>query len=401
VTRESNFGHLRQNSGNRPVGCNILISIVKPYVLFVDDDPSNLVVLEATCANDFAVLTARSAEAALEQMKKHEVGVLLTDQRMPVTTGVELLERVRTDYPDTIRMLVTAYSDLGAAIDAINRGQVRRYIKKPWQPDELKSELADALDVYRMSCRMRSLERRLLETERLYALGVVAAGIAHELRNPIDYIGGNLTHVKGALMSIRQALEGGEQRELAQARGRITDAIEAISEAEEGVRRIFDIVRGIELPTRQSHDETCDVAEVLRLTLRIVRGEMLATTELMLDVAQTPRVRGSSTKVGQVVLNLLVNAIQALSGRAREQNLIRVRVWREGSFVTLEVADNGPGIAEENQEKIFDPFFTTKVAGTGLGLAISRKIAEELGGRLELTSNDQGSKFRLVLPVSA
>src|SRR5690242_17677827 len=256
---------------------------MKPHVLFVDDDPSNLVVLEATCADDFEVLTAPSAEEALELMKKHEVGVLLTDQRMPVTTGVELLERVRTEYPDTIRMLVTAYSDLGAAIDAINRGQVRRYIKKPWQPEELKSELADALDVYRMACRMRSLERRLLETERLYALGVVAAGIAHELRNPIDYIGGNLTHVKSALMSLRQALDAADPRELVQARARIPDAIEAISEAEDGVRRIFDIVRGIELPTRQSRDETCDLAEVLRLTLRIVRGEMLATTELMLD----------------------------------------------------------------------------------------------------------------------
>jgi signal transduction histidine kinase len=246
---------------------------------------------------------------------------------------------------------------------------------------------------------MRTLERRLLETERLYALGVVAAGIAHELRNPIDYIGSNLTHVKGALMSVRQSMESGDQRELVQARPRVADAIEAISEAEDGVRRIFDIVRGIELPTRQSHDETCDLGEVLRLTLRIVRGEMLATTELMLDVTQAPRVRGSSTRVGQVVLNLLVNAIQALAGRSREQNLVQVRVWREGNFVGLEVADNGPGIPEENQERIFDPFFTTKVAGTGLGLAISRKIAEELGGRLELESDSRGSMFRLVLPA--
>lgn len=372
---------------------------MKPHVLFVDDDPANLVVLEATCADEFAVLTAGSAEAALELMKKHEVGVLLTDQRMPVTTGVELLERVRTDYPDTIRMLVTAYSDLSAAIDAINRGQVRRYIKKPWQPEELKSELADALDVYRMTCRMRTLERRLLETERLYALGVVAAGIAHELRNPIDYIGGNLTHVKSSLLSIRHAMDTGDQRELAQAKASIADAVEAVTEAEDGVRRIFDIVRGIELPTRQSHDETCDIAEVLRLTLRIVRGEMLATTELMLDVAQVPRVRGSSTKVGQVVLNLLVNAIQALSGRPSNQNLVNVKIWREGAFVGLEVADNGPGISEENQQKIFDPFFTTKVGGTGLGLAISKKIAEESGGRLELESDKKGSKFRLILPA--
>jgi signal transduction histidine kinase len=126
---------------------------------------------------------------------------------------------------------------------------------------------------------------------------------------------------------------------------------------------------------------------------------MLATAELMLDVAEVPRVRGSSTKVGQVVLNLLVNAIQALSNRPSKENLLKVRVWREGNFVELEVADNGPGISPENQSKIFDPFFTTKVGGTGLGLAISKKIAEESGGRLELESDQRGSKFRLVLPA--
>ena len=112
-------------------------------VLFVDDDEANLVVCEAACGEEFPVLLASSAAQALECMKKEEVGVIVADQRMPGTTGVELLERVREEYPDTVRMLLTAFSDIQAAIQAINRGRVRRYLRKTWEPGELKAEIAD------------------------------------------------------------------------------------------------------------------------------------------------------------------------------------------------------------------------------------------------------------------
>ena len=105
------------------------------HVLFVDDEEPNLVVFEAVCGDDFPVLTASSGAAGLELMREHEIGVVLTDQRMPGMTGIELLEKVETEYPETIRLLITAYSDLQAAEDAINRGHVRRYMRKPWEPE--------------------------------------------------------------------------------------------------------------------------------------------------------------------------------------------------------------------------------------------------------------------------
>ena len=121
-------------------------------ILFVDDDEGNLVVCEAHCSPEFEVLTAQSAEDALVLLSKEEVGVVVADQRMPGVSGVELLERVRDEYPDAVRILITAYSDLSSAIGAINRGQVRRYLRKPWQPEELIAVLRDAIDVYEMSC---------------------------------------------------------------------------------------------------------------------------------------------------------------------------------------------------------------------------------------------------------
>src|SRR5690349_6234363 len=110
-------------------------------VLFVDDDEANLAVSEAACGDFFEVLTASTAEAALACMRAEEVGVVIADQRMPGVTGLELLERVSVEFPDTVRILITAYGDIQAAVEAINRGRVRRYLRKPWEPDELRAEL--------------------------------------------------------------------------------------------------------------------------------------------------------------------------------------------------------------------------------------------------------------------
>src|SRR6266545_784103 len=113
------------------------------YVLFVDDEPENLVVFESACAERFNVLTAPSGRQALELLRTHEVAVLLADQRMPHMTGLELLELARAEFPQTVRMLVTAYADLKTAIEAINRGRVRRYLCKPWDDEELCATLTE------------------------------------------------------------------------------------------------------------------------------------------------------------------------------------------------------------------------------------------------------------------
>jgi len=135
------------------------------YVLFVDDEPENLAVFEAACAERFAVLTAPSAAKGLELMRMHEVGVLLADQRMPGMTGLELLEQAQALFPQTVRMLVTAYADLDTAVDAINRGGPA-ISAQTLDHDELHATLAEAVDLYQMASKVSALERRLVETER-------------------------------------------------------------------------------------------------------------------------------------------------------------------------------------------------------------------------------------------
>jgi signal transduction histidine kinase len=372
------------------------------HVLFVDDDEANLVVWQAACADDFAVLTAQNAEAALELMRSHEVAVVLADQRMPKTTGVELLETIRREFPSTIRMLITAYSDLHAAIDAINRGEVRRYLRKPCEADELKAELADAVDLYDLSKRVAVLERRLLHTERVYALGLIAAGLAHELRNPMSWVKDNVQLARQDLTELSRKLME-PTADLRALRGSFTELDDELNDALVGIARVMDIVQGLELPTRETNDESVEITEVLRMVLRIVRGELRRTAQIEIDTRPVPRVSGTSTKLGQVVLNLLVNSLQALSHRPIEANLVTVRLYAAADEVCLEVLDNGPGIPPSDLPRIFDPFFTTKSAeGTGLGLAISRRIVEELGGAMDVENRPEGGAlFRLRLPVAA
>lgn len=361
---------------------------MSPYVLYVDDDTSNLVVFETGLKGELPVLTVRSGPEALQVMRSHEIAVLLTDQRMPGMSGVELIEKVRAEYPDTIRMLVTAYSDIEAAIGAINRGQVQLYLRKPWEPVELKLTLTQARERYIACRRVRELEQRLTATERMYALGVIAAGVAHEIRTPLTALLMNL--------ELMQVLLNGEP-----SRGSAAQMRTSVNDAALAVKAITDITNSIELSTRSRTDTEVDLKEVVELACRSVKGEARRRGKLDVQLTDVPLVYGSRTRLGQVALNLLVNALEALEPSSAERNVVKVRVYPDADRVAFSVEDNGPGIHPTVAKRIFDPLFTTKSeGGTGLGLAISRQILQELGGSIDVaTELGRGTTFLVLLPV--
>ncbi|HTV23885.1 MAG TPA: ATP-binding protein [Polyangiaceae bacterium] len=373
---------------------------MNPKVLFVDDDEANLVVCEAMFGEDFQVLTAASGAEALALLRNHEVAVVVSDQRMPIMSGIELLEQVRREFPDAARVLVTAYTDSHAAIEAINRGRVRRYLKKPWVPSELRAEILDGLEQWQTRRRVKELERRLIQTERVYALGIVAAGIGHELRNPISWIATNLQHSLGELSELGRALELHDD---SRAASKLEEIRAALQDANTGTERVIEIVSAIQLSMVRpsSESELCDLNEVVRLALRLMEGDLRRSARVELELPGSTRVSGSRTQLSQIVVNLLVNAVHAVAKLPLDQAIIGVRVATDGAGVALEVADSGPGVPEPDRERIFDPFFTTKPGvGTGLGLAISRKIALDLGGSLDVGRDARlgGAAFRLSLP---
>lgn len=130
-------------------------------VLYVDDEINNLNSFKAAFRREFDIYVAQSAREGRKILDTNEIGVIITDQRMPVMTGIEFLESILTIYPDTIRILLTGFSDMNAVMDAINRGQVYKYLVKPWQNDELKMYIQNALEIYHLRKENKELAQKL------------------------------------------------------------------------------------------------------------------------------------------------------------------------------------------------------------------------------------------------
>ncbi len=358
-------------------------------VLFVDDEPDNLTVFEAACADRFSVLIASSAAQALELMRRHVVYVLLADQRMPHMTGLELLAKTRVEFPEVVRMMVTAYSDLETAIGAINCGQVRRYLKKPWENAEVLAAVAEGVEYYQMRAKLCALERRLLETERVYSLGVITSGLARELSGPVTDV---RKRVASARALVRAAADTVSPDATA-VRALLVDGDDQLSEALLGAERTLDIVRGVEIPVGPSKRQNVDVSEVLRLTLRLLQSELRAAASVEIDVHPVPAISGSAAQVGQVMLNLLVHALDTTAGAPRHQRALTIRLSHEEPWVVFEVGCSAPTQSSERA-----PASGEFLSGgqKELGLAISQSIVDDLGGKLHTESTPSGGGLRRV-----
>jgi len=377
-----------------------------PAVLYVDDEPINLRVFEANFRGKFRVLTCQSATEALAILgaRAQEIGILISDQRMPNITGVELLERAREIAPDVQRMVITAFSDMQAVMDAVNRGQVTRYFVKPWMKEELESALESALRIYVLQAKLREIESRVLQAERLATLGQVSAGIAHELMNPVSYMAQNIAAVRDDLKVLADYLRARLREHPNSDVARIVAELpESLDDIEAGSQHIRQIALGIRAQARgEDQAETSDLAEVAEFASRMARAEIRQRAKLVVN-GKPVWVRGGPVKLCQVLLNLIVNGAQAMDGTGR-RGQVEIGWHEKGEQVWLTITDNGRGIPPEFLEKVFKPFFTTKAPGegTGLGLSISRDLVEGMGGSIHLRSTPGvGTKVEVLLQKAA
>jgi signal transduction histidine kinase len=236
----------------------------------------------------------------------------------------------------------------------------------------------------------RALHAKALQGDRLVALGRVAAGIAHEINNPLAYIVANID------FALERVAEGGP---LANAELRL-----ALEEARSGATTVRAIAGDLRALARSDErgESTADVAEALRNSVSLARHEIRQRARLETSIAAMPRVSGSASRLAQVFLNLLINAAQAIPEGAAEANAVRASAHVDAAGrACVEIRDSGSGISADVLPRIFDPFFTTKQgqAGTGLGLSISHAIVTTLGGEIEVeTELGKGTCFRVVLP---
>ncbi|QSQ18744.1 PAS domain S-box protein [Pyxidicoccus parkwayensis] len=247
------------------------------------------------------------------------------------------------------------------------------------------------------------MQARLLLAERMASVGTLAAGVAHEINNPLAYLTANLAFAREELNALLSNwMDALDPR----AAGAVADAQSALAEAQQGAERVRTIVRDLKTFSRvDSADNTdVDVRQVLESTLNLATTEIRHRARLVKQFDAVPPVRANESRLGQVFLNLLVNAAQAIPGGAPDRHEIRVatRVGPHGRVV-VEVTDTGVGIASEHLPRLFDPFFTTKEpgVGTGLGLSICHSLVASLAGEIHVESEPgRGSTFRVVLPAS-
>jgi PAS domain S-box-containing protein len=241
------------------------------------------------------------------------------------------------------------------------------------------------------------VQRRLVVAERMASVGTLAAGVAHEINNPLAYVTTNLDMV---LEEIR-AISGGS------ASGRMRELEDMVRSAQEGAERVRKIVRGLKTFSRA--DAECrtvtDLREVLELSINMAFNEIRHRARLVKDYGAAPLVEADDARLGQVFINLLVNAAQALPDGGAEAHEIRVTTSTDaGGRAVVEVRDSGPGIAPAVLDRIFDPFFTTKAPGlgTGLGLSICHNIVTGMGGEITVESRvGYGTTFRVALPAAS
>jgi signal transduction histidine kinase len=428
-------------------------------VLVVDDDPILRMQLQHLLAKFVAeVRVAADGIKGLALWREWRPDVTVTDILMPEMDGLDMSRTIKAEDADAQIIVITADTadvnlkraleigveryitkpiDIHLVNDAINkcvrdrqRGEELRLTR---QVAELTQELQRQLEeIQRTDAalqkekaeqqvlirRLEEAHNQLLQSEKMASLGQLAAGVAHEINNPMGFISSNLGSLRGyadRLLALVDTYEGivsslppnsPERAQIAQARRTADveflkeDVLSLINESTLGIERVRRIVR--DLKTFSHIDSTewqfVNLNDCLDSTINLAGNEFGQKVQVVKQYGEIPDIECLPSEINQVLLNLLLNAVQAVE----THGTITVRSGGEDGKVWVEVADTGCGIPPENLKHIYDPFFTTKPVGTGtgLGLSITYGIVRKHGGRIDVQSEPgKGTTFRVTLPV--
>src|SRR4051794_28097273 len=382
-------------------------------ILVVDDEADVVKSVKDLLRLDYRVLGTTRAAEAMEILEKEEVHVVMTDQRMPEVTGVELLSTVRGEHPDAIRLLFTGYADIRAVIDAINQGNVYRYITKPWDPDELQTVIREAcahydllverkrllVELSKKNTELEQTNTQLAQANQLKHAFIQVA--SHELRTPLTIL----------LGLSRLALR---QRDVNEP---VHEFLVRMDEAAQRLQRLVDQI--ISMLTAQRFDEVLersheDLAPLIKQAAEDVRPFIeLRGQTLQLDLSEDLGAMNiDALKVRDSINHLLLNAIKFTPDHGR----IVLGAKRDGEAdrgaVTIHVTDTGTGIDNESLKRLFEPFFTGfdvshhssghfeyGKRGLGLGLSVVKAFVELHGGTVQVDSAPgRGSTFTITIP---
>ncbi len=367
-------------------------------VLYVDDERPNLIALQYAFGEMFDISIASSGEEALEMLKERDFAVLLTDQRMPGMTGAELCEKVRYVSPETVRIIITAYADIHSAIDAVNRGQVMHYLAKPFKNEELEDVLRAAIDYVHAQVTIRDLKLRILRGGSSTTARAVQSQISHEMRNYLTAVG-NLIEYMGDVISSAQKHIKTDPLHVSDL---LVELADSHADAKVAVSTLFSLaerLRGDEA-TSAPPPAPCDLSRFVDTSVRLARSQLVPGVQIKVVLEGSPLVTVDPAALGQILMNLILNAGQAVTDRG-DEGRVTIRVTSIGEKAAIRVSDNGLGMTDEVKERIFDPYFTTRPGGRGHGLAVTKQLVDTYGGRIEVESEaGAGTSLTVLFPLT-
>jgi two-component system NtrC family sensor kinase len=402
------------------------MDLIQMNILVVEDDEAHAAAIRRAFRASGVqpeIAVAGTLREFRECVARQAPDVAIMDLNLPDGRAVEELTSPAEDGAFPI-LLMTSFGNEQVAVEAIKAGALDYIVKSPEAFSTMAVTLEHAMREWKLLQEKKRVEKQLkdsqaqvIQQEKMASIGLLAAGVAHEINNPIGFITSNLSSlakytdklvqfIEYQGQAIEKCADEAVRSQLADMKQQIrleyliTDLRELIAESLDGSRRVSKIVQDLQCFSRADANEatSSNLNETIMRTINMVRNEIKYVAELDLRIADLPPVVCQPQQIGQVIMNLLMNAAHSIQGTG----LITLAASRVGDSVEISVTDNGCGISAEHLDRIFEPFFTTKEAGrgTGLGLAISNDIVKKHGGELLVeSSSGSGTTFTVRLPI--
>jgi two-component system probable response regulator PhcQ len=378
-------------------------------ILYVDDEEKSLKWFTRAFGDEFRVFTAASAEEGFRLLEQHadEIGLLLTDQRMPGEKGVWLLERARHFRPRIVRILVTAYTDADAMIAAVNSGSISKFITKPWDPPQLEIILRQSLEFFMLQSERdqlllekMSVLRNMMIADRIVSLGLLAAGLSHQIRNSLvavktflDLAPSKMAEEKANLNGLRNPDFWKDYHQNVQSQiGKINNLL-------------TDLRSSADSNAATQFADEVSLADAVGAALEMYR-EQFAARKIEVDnkiPGSLPVLHADKGKFYRLFELLLKDELSTLPAGCKISFTAELQDAGEKPEIVLQITDNGPGLPQEALSVIFDPFVTgsTTPSEYGINLMACFFIVHHHGGKIEANSLPGfGNRFILRLPLN-